>query len=51
MPGEYENELPNIGILTPNYLKTLDGNGGMTPPLVGGMRIAAYILSKNCGAF
>lgn len=85
VPGEYENEIPDVGILNANYLKTLDGNGGMTPPLVGekffrkwkdqraftdrissaigafppknyvkpdsDLRIAAYILYKNCGVF
>jgi len=83
VPGESQNETPDIGILDENYLKTLDGNGGMTPPLVGvkffskwkdqkafsdrisnaigafpprnyvkpdsDLRIAAYILYKNCG--
>jgi len=35
VPGNYESETPDIGILDANYIKTLDGNGGMTPPLVG----------------
>jgi hypothetical protein len=35
VPGDYANETPDIGILDANYLKTLDGNGGGTPPLVG----------------
>ncbi|MGH8220277.1 MAG: hypothetical protein ACREUT_17190 [Steroidobacteraceae bacterium] len=81
--GEYQNETPDIRILNDNYMKTLDENGGGTPPLVGkkffrkwphqkaftdrissaigafppknyvkfysDMRIAAYILYKNCG--
>lgn len=81
--GEYENEKPDIGILDANYMKTLDENGGGTPPLVGekffkkwkdqkaftdrissavgafppkdyvkldsDLRIAAYILYRNCG--
>ncbi len=34
-PGNYQNEVPDIGLLDANYLRTLDGNGGMTPPLVG----------------
>ena len=34
-PGNYRNETPDIHILDANYMKTLDGNGGMTPPLVG----------------
>lgn len=83
VPGAYQDETPSIGILNPSYLKTLDGNGGMTPPLVGAkffrkwkdqkaftarissaigafpptnyvkpdsdLRIAAYILYRNCG--
>lgn len=35
VPGEYQNETPDIRILNDNYIKTLDGNGGMTPALVG----------------
>jgi hypothetical protein len=84
VPGNAQNETPDIGILDGNYLKTLDGNGGVIPPLVGSaflakwkdqkafsdrisnaiggfppkgyikpesdLRIAAYILFKNCGA-
>jgi hypothetical protein len=34
-PGNYKNEMPDIAILDANYLQTLDGNGGMTPPLLG----------------
>ena len=83
IPGEYQNETPDFRILNDNYLKTLDDNGGVTPPLVGqeflgkwknqkafvdristaisgfppknyvkfdsDMRIAAYILYRNCG--
>jgi hypothetical protein len=83
VPGEYQNETPDISILNDNYIKTLDDNGGVTPPLVSqkflrkwpdqkafvdristailgfppknyvkfdsDMRIAAYILYKNCG--
>jgi len=83
VPGNFRNERPDIGILDANYIKTLDGNGGMTPPLVGkrffgkwqdvkaftarisnaigafppknyvkpdsDLRIAAYILYRNCG--
>jgi mono/diheme cytochrome c family protein len=83
LPGNYRNEAPDIGLLDANYIKTLDGNGGMTPPLLGerffgkwkdvkafadrissaigafppknyvkpdsDMRIAAYILYRNCG--
>ena len=33
--GNDKNETPDIKILNENYLKTLDANGGMTPPLVG----------------
>lgn len=81
--GNDKNETPDIGILNENYMKTLDGNGGSTPPLVGAkffnkwkdvkafvdrissaigafppknyvkpasdLRVAAYILYKNCG--
>ena len=35
VPGNYRNETPDINILNANYIKTLDDNGGMTPPLVG----------------
>jgi hypothetical protein len=35
IPGNYKNETPDISILNANYMKTLDDNGGMTPPLVG----------------
>jgi len=83
VPGEYQNETPDISLLNDNYIKTLDDNGDVTPPLVGqkffgkwkdqkafvdrisnailgfppknyvkfdsDMRIAAYILYKNCG--
>lgn len=35
VPGNYKNETPDISILDANYLKTLDGNGGMIPPLLG----------------
>ena len=34
-PGNYMNETPDIGLLDDSYLKTLDGNGGVIPPLVG----------------
>lgn len=81
--GNAAHEQPDIALLDANYLKTLDGNGGMTPPLLSpvffakwkdqkaftdrissaigafppkhyvkgdsDMRIAAYILYKNCG--
>ena len=83
VPGEYQNETPDISLLNDNYIKTLDDNGDVTPPLVGqkflgkwkdqkafvdrisnailgfppknyvkldsDLRIAAYILYKNCG--
>ncbi len=83
VPGESENEAPDIRILNDSYIKTLDDNGGVTPALVGqkfftkwkdqkafvdristaiqgfpprnyvkfdsDIRIAAYILYKNCG--
>ena len=83
VPGNYRNETPDVRILDANYMKTLDENGGMTPPLIGekffrkwkqqkaftdrisnaigafppknyvkldsDLRIAAYILYKNCG--
>jgi hypothetical protein len=32
--GSAKQEIPDIGLLDTNYLKTLDGNGGMTPPLL-----------------
>ncbi len=35
VPGNYKNESPDIALLDANYIKTLDGNGGMTPPLIG----------------
>ena len=34
-PGNYQNETPDIRVLDANYMQTLDGNGGMTPPLLG----------------
>ncbi|HTY93491.1 MAG TPA: hypothetical protein VMC02_06365 [Steroidobacteraceae bacterium] len=34
VPGAARHEIPDIGLLDANYLKTLDGNGGMTPPLL-----------------
>ena len=34
VPGESAHELPAIAILDDNYLKTLDGNGGMIPSLI-----------------
>jgi hypothetical protein len=83
VPGNSMNETPDIGLLNANYLKTLDDNGGVIPPLLGekffskwkdqkafsdrissaiggfppmnyvkpdsDIRIAAYILFKNCG--
>ncbi len=35
VPGEYQNETPDYRILNYNYMKTVDDNGGVTPPLVG----------------
>ena len=83
VPGEYQDETPDFRILNEKYMKTLDDNGGGTPPLVGqaflskwqdqkafvdristailgfppknyvkfdsDVRIAAYILYRNCG--
>ncbi len=34
VPGNSRNETPDIRILDANYIKTLDDNGGMTPPLL-----------------
>ena len=34
VPGNAKYEIPAIGLLDANYLKTLDGNGDMTPPLL-----------------
>ncbi len=34
VPGNFRNEIPDVGLLDANYTKTLDGNGGMTPPLL-----------------
>jgi hypothetical protein len=34
-PGNFRNETPSISVLDAHYSKTLDDNGGMTPPLVG----------------
>jgi hypothetical protein len=84
VPGNYMNERPDIGILDTHYMQTLDGNGGVIPPLLSeaffrkwkdqkafsdrissavgafppkdyvkpdsDIRIAAYILFKNCNA-
>ncbi len=35
VPGEYQDETPDFRVLNYNYMKTLDDNGGVTPPLVG----------------
>ncbi len=35
VPGNYRNETPDIRILDANYTKTIDGNGGVVPPLIG----------------
>ncbi len=35
VPGNYRNETPDIRILDTNYTKTIDGNGGVVPPLIG----------------
>jgi len=34
VPGESARELPTVAVLNDNYLKALDGNGGMTPSLI-----------------
>jgi hypothetical protein len=34
VPGESGSELPTVAVLDDNYLKTLDGNGGMIPSLI-----------------
>jgi len=34
-PGNASNERPDIALLDANYLKTVDGNGGVVPPLLG----------------
>ena len=34
VPGEARSELPTVAVLDDNYLKTLDGNGGMIPSLI-----------------
>jgi hypothetical protein len=34
VPGEFRSELPDVAVLDANYLKTLDGNGGMIPSLI-----------------
>lgn len=33
-PGQFRSETPDIRLLDSNYLRTLDGNGGMTPSLI-----------------
>jgi hypothetical protein len=82
-PGNFARETPDIKLLDAHYMSTLDGNGGVIPPLLGeaffskwkdqkaftdristaiggfppvnyqkpdsDLRIAAYILFKNCG--
>lgn len=35
VPGNGENETPDIRILDSRYTKTIDGNGGVVPPLIG----------------
>jgi hypothetical protein len=35
VPGESQSETPDVRILDAHYTKTLDDNGGVTPPLVG----------------
>jgi cytochrome c len=34
-PGNYQNESPNINLLSASDLKFLDGAGGTVPPLIG----------------
>jgi mono/diheme cytochrome c family protein len=33
-PGNAANESPDIGLLDENYIRTVDGNGGVIPPLL-----------------
>lgn len=35
VPGNYRNETPDLRILDANYMKAIDGNGGVVPPLIG----------------
>jgi hypothetical protein len=35
VPGNFMNETPDFAILSDAYIKTVDGNGGVIPPLVG----------------
>ena len=35
VPGNFENETPDIRTLSAKYLETVDGNGGVVPPLLG----------------
>jgi mono/diheme cytochrome c family protein len=59
VPGNYRNETPDIHILDANYMKTLDGNGGMIPPLLGeaffrkwkDQKVFADRISNAIGAF
>ncbi len=59
VPGNSRNEWPDIRLLNADYLKTLDGNGGMTPPLLGeaffrkwkDVRVFADRISSAIGAF
>jgi len=34
-PGNFQNETPDIRTLSAKYLETVDGNGGVVPPLLG----------------
>ena len=34
-PGNYQNESPDINLLSASDLKFLDGSGGTVPPLIG----------------
>ena len=35
IPGNFQDETPDIRTLSPKYLETIDGNGGVVPPLLG----------------
>ena len=35
LPGNFQNETPDIRTLSARYLETVDGNGGVVPPLLG----------------
>jgi hypothetical protein len=59
VPGQFRSETPDIGVLDANYLRAVDGNGGMTPSLISDaffkkwkdQRAFADRISNATGAF